>query len=175
MFEGQKKIRQHNLTKSESEALKWLSDRDDIIIKSADKGGAVVVWGKEQYISEALRQLENNQYYSVPPANPLNKMKRELEELLNTAMNQNWISKKEHDYYANIHASRLSTCSPRPIISGNESITEPASKFVDFFIKPFVTKLPSYIQDSTQVLKKVAEIQNILNIGCFLHYGNYGC
>ena len=66
VFEGQKKIRQHNLTKSESEALKWLSDRDDIIIKSADKGGAVVVWGKEQYISEALRQLENNQYYCSP-------------------------------------------------------------------------------------------------------------
>lgn len=27
----------------------------------------------------------------------------------------------------------------RPIISGNESLTEPASEFVDFFLKPFVS------------------------------------
>ncbi len=49
----------------------------------------------------------------------------------------------------------------RPIISGNDSITEPCSKYVDYYIKPFVAKLPSYIQDSTQVLNKIAQIKNI--------------
>lgn len=54
----------------------------------------------------------------------------------------------------------------RPIISGNGSIAEPISKYIDFFIKPFVMELPSYIQDTTQVLKK---IQTINNIGdCFM-------
>lgn len=49
----------------------------------------------------------------------------------------------------------------RPIISGNDSITEPASKYVDYFIKLFVTDLPSYIQDTTQVLKKIKQICNL--------------
>ncbi len=52
------------------------------------------------------------------------------------------------------------------IVSGNGSIAEPISKYIDFFIKPFVMELPSYIQDTTQVLKK---IQTINNIGdCFM-------
>lgn len=46
----------------------------------------------------------------------------------------------------------------RPIISGNESITEPASQFVDFFIKPFISELPSFIQDTTHVLNKIKDI-----------------
>ncbi|KAK7910419.1 hypothetical protein WMY93_015103 [Mugilogobius chulae] len=33
-------------TQGEKEALKWLKDKDDIIIKKADKGGATVVWGQ---------------------------------------------------------------------------------------------------------------------------------
>lgn len=49
----------------------------------------------------------------------------------------------------------------RPIMSGNESITEPASQFVDFYIKPFVENLPSFIQDSTYVLNKIKDIKNI--------------
>lgn len=39
---------QPNLTKDEREALKELADNDNFIIKRADKGGAVVVWGYEQ-------------------------------------------------------------------------------------------------------------------------------
>lgn len=49
----------------------------------------------------------------------------------------------------------------RPIISGNESLTEPLSKYIDFHIKPFVSSLPSFIQDSTQVLNKLKLIKNI--------------
>lgn len=45
-------------------------------------------------------------------------------------------------------------------MSGIDFIKEPSSKFVDYFIKPFVAKLLSYIQDSTRVLERVAEIKN---------------
>lgn len=30
----------------------------------------------------------------------------------------------------------------RPVISGSESPTEPVSKYIDYFIKPFVSSLP---------------------------------
>lgn len=173
IYSRQKKTRQYNLTRNESEALKWLSNREDILIKSADKGGAVCVWDKKRYISEALRQLENTHYYSMPPVNPMETMKRELEQLLNMAKGHDWITKNEYDFLLCKHPrfptfymlpkvhKDLENPPGRPIISGNDSITEPASKFVDHFIKPFVATLPSYIQDSTQVLNKIEEIKNI--------------
>ena len=46
-----------NLTKEERKALKDLRNRDDIIIKEADKGSAVVVMSKADYIKEADRHL----------------------------------------------------------------------------------------------------------------------
>ena len=44
-----------NLTKSELSALKSLRARNDIVIKPADKGGALVVWRGDLYGDEAHR------------------------------------------------------------------------------------------------------------------------
>ena len=44
-----------NLSSEEWLALKNLSKRHDIVIKSADKGGAVVVWRSDLYKEEASR------------------------------------------------------------------------------------------------------------------------
>ncbi len=46
-----KRKKDYNFTKEETEALKWLSANENIIIKRADKGGAEVVWGRNQYIA----------------------------------------------------------------------------------------------------------------------------
>ena len=47
------KTRQNNLPPSEKQALLDLNKRDDIVIKSADKGGAVIVWSRPLYDAEA--------------------------------------------------------------------------------------------------------------------------
>ena len=44
--------------------LKNLSKRKDIIVKAADKGGALVVWWADLYQKEALRQLSDTSFYS---------------------------------------------------------------------------------------------------------------
>lgn len=93
--------------------------------------------------------------------------------MLKHAKSEDWISKKEHDFLQSkcpriasfymlpkIHKN-LENPPGRPIISGNGSVTEPASKFVDFHIKQFVIDLPSFIQDSTFVLNKIKEMKNI--------------
>ncbi|XP_026098621.1 uncharacterized protein LOC113069710 [Carassius auratus] len=103
----------------------------------------------------------------------MNTIRREQEQLLNEAKSHNWITKREYEFLLCQHPrystfymlpkvhKDLENPPGRPIISGNDSITEPASKFVDYFIKPFVADLPSYIQDTTQVLKKIEQIGNI--------------
>ena len=56
-----------NLSSEEWAALKNLSQRNDIVVKSADKGGAVVVWRSDLYQKEALRQLSDTSFYAKIP------------------------------------------------------------------------------------------------------------
>ena len=53
----------NNLTKSERKALYDLKNDKSIVIKSADKGSAVVVWDREDYIKEAEKQLGDEYVY----------------------------------------------------------------------------------------------------------------
>ena len=52
-----KSLKFSNLSKEEWTAHQNLKTRDDIVIKPADKGGAVVVWRTDLYKQEAFRQL----------------------------------------------------------------------------------------------------------------------
>ena len=154
MFENKNKHYRRNLTKQENEAIKWLADNDNLIIRNADKGGAVIVWGREKYEQEAYRQLHNTDYYLPLTSNPLEEIKEELGTILEHAKEEQWISKQEHDFLLPAHprlavfymlpkVHKHPTNPPgRPIISNNDSISEPGSKYVDYYIKPFVTKLP---------------------------------
>ena len=53
-----------NLSSEERVALKNLSKCKDIIVKAADKGGALVVWRADLYQKEALRQLSDTSFYA---------------------------------------------------------------------------------------------------------------
>jgi len=57
------KLSYSNLTREERKALKSLKDDTSIVIKEADKGSAVVVWDREDYLQEAQRQLGDDNTY----------------------------------------------------------------------------------------------------------------
>lgn len=89
-----------------------------------------------------------------------NKIKSEIDNLLKVAFESNSIMKKEHAYLTNQHPVTAiiyslpkihenPTDPPlRPIASGRGSVTEPLSKYVDFFLKD----LPFYLEDTKDVL-----------------------
>ena len=53
----------HSNTSSEDiYFIKSLQERKYIMIKPADKGGAIVVWRRDQYFQEALRQISNTDF-----------------------------------------------------------------------------------------------------------------
>ena len=56
-----------NLTRDEKKTLKSLSLNKAIVIKNADKGGAVVVLNTTDYIKEGLRQLSDPYFYTDTP------------------------------------------------------------------------------------------------------------
>ena len=53
----------YNLSKEEWLAMRCLAGDQNIIIKPADKGSCVVVWDRENYIPEAVRQLKDNETF----------------------------------------------------------------------------------------------------------------
>lgn len=52
-----------NLNREEINALLELKKAKHIVIKPADKGSAVVIMDREQYVVEAQRQLDDSTYY----------------------------------------------------------------------------------------------------------------
>lgn len=72
----------HNLSRNETSALEQLSSRQDVFIKPADKGGAIVVMNREDYINEANRQLSNSLFYQALPNDPTSDFKSKVKEML---------------------------------------------------------------------------------------------
>ena len=60
----------NNLTKEERNALYNFRDDPTIIIKGADKGSAVVVWDRDDYLKEASKQLEDKDVYEKVQNDP---------------------------------------------------------------------------------------------------------
>ena len=52
-----------NLTTSERQAIHQLKQRQDIVIKPADKGSGTVIMDKTWYIDECNRQLNDSKFY----------------------------------------------------------------------------------------------------------------
>ena len=78
-----------NLSSEEWAALKNLSKRNDIVVKSADKGGAVVVWRSDLYQKEALRQLSDTSFYAKIPKDLTSKNQKLVKDTIqNLIVNQ---------------------------------------------------------------------------------------
>ena len=52
-----------NLYKEERSALQDLMKDKNIIIKPADKGSAIVIWDREDYLNKCNKQLNNENIY----------------------------------------------------------------------------------------------------------------
>ena len=60
----------NNLTPAEKCAIQELKERDDIVIRPADKCSAVVVMDKVDYVGEANRQLADERFYKKMDSDP---------------------------------------------------------------------------------------------------------
>uniref|UniRef100_A0A803K2N6 Reverse transcriptase domain-containing protein n=1 Tax=Xenopus tropicalis TaxID=8364 RepID=A0A803K2N6_XENTR len=158
-----------NLTKLEREALRDIKSWKDVQIKPSDKGGNIVIWANELYILEAKRQLHSQTYrrlYSNPSDTYMNNYNRIIEEaskdLLISNQEKTFLianSPRIATFYLLPKIHKNSKKPPgRPIVSGNGNLTENASKYIDQQLRRYVTALPSYVKDTTEVLAKLEGI-----------------
>lgn len=154
-----------NLSTMETKCLNQLEKRDDIVIRPADKGGSVVILSKEQYNRGIMSQLNEKTHYTLLSKNPLEQYKQTIDQLVTTAHSRGWITERERDFLTVKHPicpvfyglpkihKGLDNPPLRPIVSSIGCLTEPLSQYLDFFLKKYMTELPSYLGDTTDILK----------------------
>ena len=75
-----------NLSLDEKLAVNAMQCNETIIIKPANKGGAIVITNEKDYIKEPERQLHDEQYYAKFTQEPSNAFKRDLKCLLSHSL-----------------------------------------------------------------------------------------
>ena len=167
---------ENNIDKDELAALKSLKNNRDVVIKSADKGGAIVLMDREAYVFEALRQLENPKYYRpleepVFPNN-IDQINSIINKLYLTGkINKNQCkflsadpdSVRARTFYLlpKIHKKPESWPQPgrmpegRPIVSDCGSESYNVSGYIDSFIQPLSILHPAYTKDTYDFIDKI--------------------
>ena len=90
------KPKHDNLSKSDRSALYNLQKREDIVIKPADKGSAVVVMDRDHYVSEAERQLNDSTFYKPLDHDPTPEFAKQVSDTVSEMHDQGLISEKKH-------------------------------------------------------------------------------
>ena len=160
---------QRNMSKEEQEALENLRGYEDIVIKQADKGSAVVVMDREKYVSEAMRQLNDKEVYIPLTKDPTEEMIETINGRVNRLHRDGYIKDSTLQYLlinSDARAGRFyllpkihkKNCPGRPVISGCNTPTEKMSAFVDHQLKSLVPHIPSYLKDTNDFLTKLKEM-----------------
>ena len=160
----------YNISIKERKAIRNLKQNTNIIIKPADKGEAIVILNKEDYIKEGERQLQQQQHYKKLDDFEKTKKKsiKEVETSLRSLKNKDYIDDDIFKllFRPNPRTSNLYLLPKihkkdnpgRPIINSVGSLTETISALVDEILRKYSKLAGSYIKDTSHFLQ---EIQNI--------------
>ena len=172
MEKSEGRTNRKNLNKMETRALENLKNRDDIVITKADKGGAVVINSVKEYIKEADRQLGDKNFYKKMSHNPTSEHAALVDNAIDNLKLRGVLEDKT--------AKKLKTDNPktprfyllpkihkpnnpgRPVVSSIGCHTEKISQYVDHHLQPLNKALPSYVQDTTDFLKKLDNLSEDL-------------
>ena len=160
-----------NISKAERQAIKNLTNNPNIIIKPADKGSAVVVLNRAEYISEGYKQLSDPKFYKKIDTDLTITHMQRVQSYINTMYANGEISDQVSAYLTDrecktaklyllpkIHKGKIPPPG-RPIVSANGCPTEKISQLVDNFLTPpTIFCIRSYVKDTTDFIKKLGAI-----------------
>ncbi|CAJ0921194.1 unnamed protein product [Ranitomeya imitator] len=137
-----------NLSTPDFQALQTLRTDNEIVIKPADKGGAIVIMNKSDYTQEIHRQLSDNTVYRLLPTDPTTMIRNLIKETLDPYVEKGVIDGKTQEYLTKdfpitpvfyilpkIHKN-LEHPPGRPIVASTESILSPLAIFLEKILTP---------------------------------------
>ena len=164
-----------NLSVDERIELDRLRNDFSVKVTPADKSSTWIIVPRNQYESEAYRQLCNEEFYSVIHTDNTTSVAKRLDNLLSYLYKRNFISHRElgalapsidcnsRTFYMLPKAHKetwfFDEMPPgRPIISDCKSITRACASFVEFFLAPIVKASDSYIRDSMHLISILNDV-----------------
>ena len=163
-------LKYSNLKREERNAMYALRDDASIIIKGADKGSAVIVWDRKDYLLEAEKQLSDKNVYEELSGDIVSPLVNVVMYHLQKVKLRGDIDSKMMDYFIvpkprigrfyllpKIH-KRLHNVPGRPVISNCGFYTENISAFLDFHLQPLAKQVKSFIKDTNDFLKKLRDL-----------------
>ncbi|CAJ0966395.1 unnamed protein product [Ranitomeya imitator] len=163
----------HNLDPLEKQALNSLCDNKNIIIKPADKGGAIVVMDKSFYVSEVRRQLADTTTYKKIQNDPTHAIRQKITRIVDKHLQLKTIDNKTKTYLINNHPvtpvlyilpqihKNLQNPPGRPIVASTNSILNPLSIFLEKLLTPYTRVTKSFILDTGDFLGKICNMKRI--------------
>lgn len=174
-----------NLSTSEYQAISSLRDDANIIIRSADKGGSIVVMDTFLYNREVYRQLNDVKYYRRidKTVSDLNILK--INDIIYRIYDKGFISEKQCSYLLcdikprarnfyllpKVHKEKskwthLRMPPGRPIVTCCGTEFDKIGKFIDHFLQPISTIGEAYTKDTYHFISRVRG--QTVNSDCFL-------
>ena len=167
-----------NLKPDEVKALRELTRNKDIVIKPADKGSAIVILSRTQYIHEVNRQLGDSTYYKKLDAPIYTKTIPIVKQIIDKLHKNKYINAKQKTYLIGeseprprrfyilpkIHKEPNTWTVPweippgRPIVSDCGSETYGTAEFIEFYLYPLSIKHPAYIKDTYHFIEIVQNL-----------------
>ena len=178
-----------SISKSEWGAIKSLKENDSIVIKEADKGGAVVVMNKTHYYNIVVEILQDKETYKKNNENCDKKVYKDLEKFV--AKFSNCLLKEEQDFLTKFlfwasnfyglpeiqkskiiqkaiqvqNSEHVKIYEPpdltlRPIFAGPNCPTRRLSSLVGTLLKPFLVYIKAILKTILIFLQNVLEKTN---------------
>lgn len=168
-----------NISLAEVKALRDLQHSKHIVIKPADKGSAVVILSREQYIYEVKRQLQDTTYYKKLDQPMYLETIPMVEDIVNSLKAKKFINTKQRDYLIGeseprvrrfyilpkIHKDPDKWTVPyqippgRPIVSDCGSETYYTAQYLDFYLNPLSVLHPAYVKDTYDFIEIVKNLR----------------
>ena len=165
--------RKRNIETTQLKALRELSANNNIVIKSADKGGATVIMNRADYVAEGLRQLSDQNFYQPTDDDLTAEHNQKVAAHLDNMIKRGEITERVTRFLVTkeprtaqlyllpkVHKN-VTPVPGRPIVSANDSPTERVSTFVDNFLAPIVRMGRSFIRYTSDFLLKLQDIRNL--------------
>ena len=157
-----------NISKEEFKAIRELKEDDSRIILTADKGVALVVLNKEDYIRKA-EYLLNQQTYRKIPEDPTSKQKARLIQLLKIIKAEGGINEETYKrmypteavspkFYGlpKIHKPDTPL---RPIVSSTGTISHNTAKELAKILKPLVGLSTHHLQNTKDFIQQLKDVR----------------
>ena len=177
-----------NLSKEERDFMNHIRSDHETVYMWEDKGPSFTKMTREQYLDAGKAELNKPNYEKVDE-DPTDDIAKQIKGFVNKLFSDGQISEKIMSYLLNgdkklskfyhllkTHKIPLDIENPaqwledngypvRGIIAGCGSPTERLAGFVDFFLQPGMSRLPSFLRDTKHTLQQIEDINHKIDIG----------